>query len=392
MSQSGAPLTRTSPAFTRRRMAWMPIWLLLTFNVYWIFWLYKTYRQVRRHSATATTITPGRAVGFLFIPLFNIYWFFRVVFDFPRALARMQAECSPAAERLPSGRITGMLMAALPVNILAGILHPGLYVAGEILLATGLILCQRAMNEHTHEPIPQPAPRKLSFAELIGAAGPSLDWGRAAAFAFACFASLFLLNWMNGLVFSRAPGLQWQYLINAAVLAVSATAGAIVAFRYIRNEWLAALAGAGVFGVGGLVLAPLLWGMSDFPSVVTVFAVLVASEFLLLAAIAFFAHLTRSIWTAVLLGVACAEFSDTVLPALFFSARYRSWVGTWYTAVAAWFSHPAGAPDSPSYIGARLTLFQPVMDLQSTLVFTFALWLAYKLWVHQGMAERGAHA
>src|SRR5262249_11265320 len=154
---------------------------LLTFNIYWVFWTYATYRELRQNSPNATTITPGQAVGYLFIPLFNVYWFFRLVMDLPRALARVQRERAPAAEPLPSGRITALLIAAIVLNSLGGMLHPSVMVAGEVALITAFVVCQRWMNN----PVAPAGPRRVSVAELVGAAGPGIDWGRAAAFAVA---------------------------------------------------------------------------------------------------------------------------------------------------------------------------------------------------------------
>src|SRR5262245_50153350 len=38
--------------------------------------VYRMWSAIRDGS---TTITPGRAVGFLFIPFYNLYWLFRVI-------------------------------------------------------------------------------------------------------------------------------------------------------------------------------------------------------------------------------------------------------------------------------------------------------------------------
>ncbi|MFC1575957.1 hypothetical protein ACFL5A_04880, partial [Gemmatimonadota bacterium] len=47
---------------------------MLTLGLYWPYWVYRTYRDIRGHAPDATAITPGKACGYLFVPLFNIYW------------------------------------------------------------------------------------------------------------------------------------------------------------------------------------------------------------------------------------------------------------------------------------------------------------------------------
>ena len=52
------------------------LWQILTFGIYGIFWLYYIHKEhPYRHNEDPT---PGKAVGFLFIPIFNIYWVFKM--------------------------------------------------------------------------------------------------------------------------------------------------------------------------------------------------------------------------------------------------------------------------------------------------------------------------
>ena len=68
----------------------IPLADLLTFNLYFPLWLYARYGEIRRADPEATRITPGRAVGCLFIPLFNLFWLPYVLVDLARALGRLQ--------------------------------------------------------------------------------------------------------------------------------------------------------------------------------------------------------------------------------------------------------------------------------------------------------------
>lgn len=52
------------------------IFTIVTLGIYHLFWLHRVFKEL--HSCGATQTTPGKAVGFLFIPLFNLWWIFAV--------------------------------------------------------------------------------------------------------------------------------------------------------------------------------------------------------------------------------------------------------------------------------------------------------------------------
>ena len=56
----------------------------------WLIWLYRRYAEIRVADPAATKIPPGRAVGFMFIPIFNLVWLLWIFFDLGRALRRLQ--------------------------------------------------------------------------------------------------------------------------------------------------------------------------------------------------------------------------------------------------------------------------------------------------------------
>jgi hypothetical protein len=43
---------------------------------WWLFWLYRRHQQLAKLTNSSYPIGPGRAVGFHFVPLFNLYWAF----------------------------------------------------------------------------------------------------------------------------------------------------------------------------------------------------------------------------------------------------------------------------------------------------------------------------
>lgn len=242
-----APPASAKPAGTRRTLGLMPLWFILTVNIYWLFWLHKTYKEIRAHTPGATEITPGKAVGFMFIPFFNLYWFFRVMIDMPRAIRRMQEDDPLGEPPLNNGLVTGLLIGGIIGNMLMGRIHPALMLLTEPLIIAGFILAQATLNAHWERhaagAIPgvraaQPAaaaalPQELGT--LLGVRTPDIEWGAGAAFLLASFLAdlVFLLI---------VPLLRHQGVVpfHGWLLSLSAdlflTAAAMAAFRWVRND------------------------------------------------------------------------------------------------------------------------------------------------------------
>lgn len=250
------PPAIAKPTGTRRTLALMPLWLILTVNIYWLFWLYQTYKEIRAHTPGATEITPGKAVGFLFIPVFNLYWFFRVVIDFPRAIRRMQEDDSLGEPPLNSGLITGLLIAGLVGNSFVVQIHPALLLLTEPLVIGAFFIAQVSLNAHWErhaagalpgqrlaQPLAAAPTREL--ATLLGVRGPQIEWGAGAAFLVASLLAdlvfLLIAPLLRGYGVSSAVG--WALSFSADLFL---TAAALAAFRWIRNDAAAAaLAAAG---------------------------------------------------------------------------------------------------------------------------------------------------
>ncbi len=184
----------------------MLIWTVFTLNLYWVYWLYRTYEDVRNHAPGATTITSGKAAGFLFIPLFNIYWAFRIAFDLPRAIARMQAQSAPGRSGLDQRLVTGILAAGFVVNFLNGF-NAVLLVVGELLVLSAIFILQRSLNAHWQR-------LGVSQSGSLEVAGTSI----AAAGALLLLASLFL-EWVP----VRANA--WEYFGDTDILVASLAVG-----------------------------------------------------------------------------------------------------------------------------------------------------------------------
>ena len=73
-----------------RRNVWQLLLLFfVTISIYWVFWLYHTVKDLRANFQ-GISYTPGQAVGYLFIPFFNIYWTFKIIFTLPLYVARIE--------------------------------------------------------------------------------------------------------------------------------------------------------------------------------------------------------------------------------------------------------------------------------------------------------------
>jgi hypothetical protein len=276
------------------------------------------------------------------------------------------------------------MMGGFLLNCL-GAFHPSLAVAGEILFASALVECQRAMNALTRVPpaVPETGP---GFAALIGATLPSRAWRRPAAFALAILAA----DTVTQLVYARLVGsgtsFGARWLAETLAMAGIAATGAWFAFRRVRNEGLAALTAAAIISLGqvGLFLMELFrdggsWNAFSALNVVTA----LAYQFLFLGALTLFTRLAGSIWKSVFLGAACAEFASALVSAVYLipASLSRGGLESWYQGAAAWVSGGAPERGSYAYLGIAMTLFQPLRALVAALVFTLGLWIAHRLWV-----------
>ncbi|MBN2289026.1 MAG: DUF4234 domain-containing protein [Candidatus Glassbacteria bacterium] len=126
----------------------MVLLLIITINIYWVVWLYKIYSEIRRRSTDVTGVTPGKAAGFIFIPVFNIFWAFYIIVDFPRAIRRLQEADPPTGNLLNNSLVVILLIVGLLINIIIAQFQPAFLLLGEILLIAGLLMSQEALNGH----------------------------------------------------------------------------------------------------------------------------------------------------------------------------------------------------------------------------------------------------
>jgi len=153
------------------------ILMALTVNIYWIIWLYIVYSEIRARSNTVTNITPGKAVGFFFFPIANIFWYIGISVDFPLAIRRMQEIDPPTGKLLNNKLVTILMIAIAPINFIISIIivlfvgliqnEEGPYLLGFLIIPISylisclissipLIISQSSLNNHwqAHQSFP----------------------------------------------------------------------------------------------------------------------------------------------------------------------------------------------------------------------------------------------
>ena len=142
---SGTPAARRSTRIWPIKIVpvWnIPLFLFLTLNIYNIFWLARIVREL--HDRDAIDITPGKAVGFCFIPFYNLVWFFILWGKIGGALRKIHDKNNLP---LPATGVVWLWPIGL---ILALILNLAVPFAGTFLamICLSIVLCtiQAAMN------------------------------------------------------------------------------------------------------------------------------------------------------------------------------------------------------------------------------------------------------
>jgi len=74
----------------RRSIGISLLLFVVTLGIYFPFWLYRTVKDLRNNFEKEIPYTPGKAVGFLFIPLFNIYWMCYIIFSLPLSMKQIE--------------------------------------------------------------------------------------------------------------------------------------------------------------------------------------------------------------------------------------------------------------------------------------------------------------
>ena len=87
------------------------IFSILGFVAFFQF-IYRCWRLIQDGHARTT---PGKAIGFLFIPIFNIYWFFVAIYGLAKNLNEYGERYRIAAPRVSEGLVlTGVIISLIP--------------------------------------------------------------------------------------------------------------------------------------------------------------------------------------------------------------------------------------------------------------------------------------
>jgi len=74
----------------RRNIGISLLLFVVTLGIYFPFWLYRTVKDLRNNFEREIPYTPGKAVGFLFIPIFGIFWMFYILFSLPSRIKQIE--------------------------------------------------------------------------------------------------------------------------------------------------------------------------------------------------------------------------------------------------------------------------------------------------------------
>jgi len=74
-----------------KRNIWISLLLfIITAGLYFPFWLYRTVKDLDTNFYDDVPFTPGKAVGYLFIPVYNIYWLINLIFSLPMVISKIE--------------------------------------------------------------------------------------------------------------------------------------------------------------------------------------------------------------------------------------------------------------------------------------------------------------
>ncbi len=244
---------------------------LLAAQVQFLVLLYRVWRHViaesERLGLPLSIETPGKAIGLLFVPFFNLYWIFVALGSLPR-----QYNAVAAAENRPGRLSRGLgisisilaLVGAIPyVGFPAALVNVlGLY---PLFITRAVQFCRRAAPEP--EAL-QPAAIE-SYASLFDFTRFGFNWYLAGALFFSAvlypFVELgFAQRWLRPAFASAPDRFYTGYLATTAALALPSALAFFVILHFARRDWLMPiLAAAAVLGVGFLRPLLLSWFLPE---------------------------------------------------------------------------------------------------------------------------------
>jgi hypothetical protein len=76
----------------RRNIGISLLLFVITLGIYFPFWLFRTVKDLKTNFDEEIPYTPGKAVGYLFIPLINFVWVFYILFSLPLRIKQIESK------------------------------------------------------------------------------------------------------------------------------------------------------------------------------------------------------------------------------------------------------------------------------------------------------------
>lgn len=148
ISPSVKDLVTKQLSFKIRSLPVILLLLVITFTVYWYFWLYHNVKELRQLESNKLSFTPGQAVGLLFVPVFNLYWFAKVIIRFPQAIKNLKEnlQATMFGANYSAAFFSTLFIIAIATNGIAR-LNLSFYFLGGLLFLTATLVTQHHINE-----------------------------------------------------------------------------------------------------------------------------------------------------------------------------------------------------------------------------------------------------
>jgi hypothetical protein len=92
---------------------------LLAMWIYWLVWVYRTHDEIRRYTWYEHPVSAAKALGFCFIPLFNLFWVIYMPYRLAETVAMYQGR---GGVRISPNRVlTYQILAVVPGQCLPGL-------------------------------------------------------------------------------------------------------------------------------------------------------------------------------------------------------------------------------------------------------------------------------